>query len=640
MNFVINKPLSGHDEDAPAFADDKILIVCDGLGGAGQNKYQLGDEKKSSAYLGSRVVSSTCQNFLHENYEEICIHMGKPEKYIISLKEHITNKLDKFVEENGLVNLIIGKSIQMLPTTLTAIVYAKFENRTEALVIWAGDSRAFLLTETRGLQQLTVDDTPYDTDAYEKSALMSNNIRQDGDFHLNYCYYDDLPSDCILFTCTDGCFDYLSTPMDLEYRVEYAVLKTEVLTRKDVTRFEETLGNVLTNYGQQDDCSMAGVIIVDEKKCSEMQMMLNRRALFVQDQYRNKYLLYDKKVVKRKAENTHKFQELDSCIAELDVPVYKELKSLVTRVYQIDTDITENIYDDEEIIIELRYALATLDVYRNYIKQVNVFKEKGLVRNTEISVGYDKLRKMYEELMFREYVNDLLGFSFSKFFNLNSQRNKLAQKYSELVTEYEQVKIDYSKNLQHSMFSMQQLGKKNPENIQNIEEQSQSFLKFEEKFSDLVDIKTQLQETEDALRLHFREKNKDIESKFKQALSKGFVKTDPKDNKYKDICKEYDKYVSLQTRMEEYFALSKEDRLSNFERYLEENWPEIRRFLQTKGVSNQFACKDYLDIIQEHEKKRDELTYQIEKYEVRKYDLWKEYKPLYELYNGYYIAKT
>ena len=86
MNFTVNKPLKGHDEDAPAYADDRMLIVCDGLGGGGQNAYLIDGEKRTSAYLGSRKISVACQEFFSAHYDEFCENMQNPGFLIAELK--------------------------------------------------------------------------------------------------------------------------------------------------------------------------------------------------------------------------------------------------------------------------------------------------------------------------------------------------------------------------------------------------------------------------------------------------------------------------------------------------------------------------------------------------------------------------
>jgi len=43
--FTVYAPLLVHDEDAEPYADNRIAVVCDGLGGSGQNTYTFKGKK-------------------------------------------------------------------------------------------------------------------------------------------------------------------------------------------------------------------------------------------------------------------------------------------------------------------------------------------------------------------------------------------------------------------------------------------------------------------------------------------------------------------------------------------------------------------------------------------------------------------
>ncbi len=59
------------DEDAPPEATEKLLIVCDGLGGTGQTKHKIGDQYYTSAYIGSRCVSDAIKKYCDEQQREL-----------------------------------------------------------------------------------------------------------------------------------------------------------------------------------------------------------------------------------------------------------------------------------------------------------------------------------------------------------------------------------------------------------------------------------------------------------------------------------------------------------------------------------------------------------------------------------------
>lgn len=160
-----------------------------------------------------REISQAFHEYCDVNYDRICSSMENSKEIIADLKKYISKSLTDFVAENELKNLVRGKSMQMLPSTLAAIIYKVFDKHIDALVISAGDSKAYTLTSDKGLQQLSEDDVLDGVDVYSKSAIMTNNINQNGEYHINYAYYK-LSLNCILFVSSDSCFDYVSTPME------------------------------------------------------------------------------------------------------------------------------------------------------------------------------------------------------------------------------------------------------------------------------------------------------------------------------------------------------------------------------------------------------------------------------------------
>ena len=157
--YKFDRPL--HNEDAPAIATDRFLIVCDGLGAGGQNKHTINGETHTSAYYGSRLLSEICKEFYDKNYSVIMKSVSDKEalnRIVEELKTTIKNRLNQFVEENRLTKTIKGKSIKLLPSTLSSILYKVNDSSIDVVVISAGDTRAFSLSPQYGLQQLSKDD--------------------------------------------------------------------------------------------------------------------------------------------------------------------------------------------------------------------------------------------------------------------------------------------------------------------------------------------------------------------------------------------------------------------------------------------------------------------------------------------------
>lgn len=442
---MVNKPLKGHDEDAPAYADDRMLIVCDGLGGGGQNAYLIDGEKRTSAYLGSRKISVACQEFFSAHYDEFCENMQNPEFLIAEMKAYISNTLNQYVTEKGLKNIVRGKSMQMLPSTLAAIIYKHYDDRTDALVVSAGDSRAFVLTPDKGLQQISRDDVFDNVDAFEKSATMTNNIRQDGEFHINYGYFT-LPAKCVLLVCTDGCFDYISTPMELEYRLEYSISKCGDLLDPKSDNLGEYFGNVLVKSGLKDDCTMAGAILGYTDSESTKNRFL-RRALHIQEKYRNPCAQYDKESLKRKDEVSSKLPDIESRINVLKVSVDVNLKNSFLNAFQ--QDLVGNAAYASNGIRELIVALGDFDLYQKFLSELRCADEEASRLSEEKNAEYlderTRIKQIFKVMRFEDFVSNLLSFNSVNFFN--SDRSRYASEYKRLHNAVNHAGKEYTEAL-------------------------------------------------------------------------------------------------------------------------------------------------------------------------------------------------
>lgn len=111
----------------------------------------------------------------------------------------------------------MGSMVRKFPTTLALAYAEKEEDAIKIHLLWAGDSRVYLLDE-KGLAQLTRDDTDVE-DAFENltnDGPMNNVLSSDGNYGINYKSVL-LSTPTIVFAATDGCFGYIPTPMEFEY---------------------------------------------------------------------------------------------------------------------------------------------------------------------------------------------------------------------------------------------------------------------------------------------------------------------------------------------------------------------------------------------------------------------------------------
>lgn len=633
MNFTVNKPLKGHDEDAPAYADDKMLIVCDGLGGGGQNAYLVDGEKRTSAYLGSRKISFACQEFFSKHYDEFCENMQNPGFLIAELKTYISNALDQYVLEKGLKNIVRGKSMQMLPSTLAAIIYKRYEDHTDALVVSAGDSRAFVLTPENGLQQISRDDVFDNVDAYEKSATMTNNIRQDGDFHINFGYFS-LPSKCILLVCTDGCFDYISTPMELEYRLEYSISKCGNILDPTKDNLGEYFGNVLVNSGLKDDCTMAGVILGYSDPEDTKNLFL-RRALQIQEKYRNPYTQYDKESVKRKNEVSAKIPEIESRITTLKSTIDANLKNALITAFQ--QDISGNAPYAPSGIRELITALRNFELYQTFSRDLTNADDEALRYSEEKNAEYVNertyLQQIFKAMRFEDFVSNLLSFNPVNFFN--SDRSRYANEYKRLQSAVNASGQTYIESLAEFSMAFEELRKIEPKKLKSMDDFATVSSKYSElqiAYAEFIANKQELHRCKESLKTLYMESDDTVEQEFINAWKRKFSAYTTR-SQYKDIRTSYDRCIELQTEIESHVPLTNEQKIEKFKAYLDANLQAFVSLIKNDPMLCKLICGTILDELASFEKQCEELKKYSSEFDDKKYALWMEYKPTYELYD-------
>ena len=219
-----------------------ICSVCDGCGGSG---FML-RSYATDAYLASRATQNACKLWFQHNCEY------NSQWDIDFLKKLVTSNLKicrKYLGEGSL--RVSGSLVRTLPTTLAAIVCWIKQGNLFTKHIWAGDSRNYLLDQN-GLGQITIDDSNCQ-DAMEnltRDAALTNIISADKEFTI-HSRTIEFSQPCILFSASDGCFAYLSSPMAFEL----VLLKT-LIQAENVVAWESSLREEISERAG-DDQTMA-----------------------------------------------------------------------------------------------------------------------------------------------------------------------------------------------------------------------------------------------------------------------------------------------------------------------------------------------------------------------------------------------
>ena len=220
-----------------------IVSVFDGCGGLGARTY-ASFQGHTGAYIASRIVSGAVHDWYHT-------HSAKSWKssntLAVSIRDFIRQAY-KVCEVYAVERLKVkGTMVRKLPTTM-ALAYAECGNDEILLhVLWAGDSRVYLL-DSSGLAQLSKDDTDVE-DALENlmcDSPMTNVISADGQYEIRHrTIHLNEPS--IIFASTDGCFGYIPSPMEFEYMILESLINGE-----NPQSSRENLRRELVHYAGDD----------------------------------------------------------------------------------------------------------------------------------------------------------------------------------------------------------------------------------------------------------------------------------------------------------------------------------------------------------------------------------------------------
>jgi hypothetical protein len=289
MHFTIwteKRPTKGEDAVPTLLknSDDTagVLVVYDGLGGAGSKLYTYQDDtgnthQHSGAYVAARLAKQIVEAFFTPMpVQDKGFTKVLQDNLLTGFRERI-NQLDQNPSK------LRSKLIKRLPTTLAGLYYAYQDDQSLTLTsFWAGDSRCYILT-AQGLKQLSHDDLNGNPDAFENlwmDATISNCIHADGGYKINQSVVE-VKEPVILITATDGCFGFVKSPAHFEY----LLLKTLINSQYDVEAWREHLEEEMVTIAG-DDVSMSvlalGLKTLEDWKVYFYERFKQVKARFVQ----------------------------------------------------------------------------------------------------------------------------------------------------------------------------------------------------------------------------------------------------------------------------------------------------------------------------------------------------------------------
>ncbi|MBE6932906.1 MAG: hypothetical protein E7464_05970 [Ruminococcaceae bacterium] len=247
-HFVIAReqvPDNGEDSYCCTYGKKaSLLAVFDGCGGSGARRHAR-FSGKTEAYMASRL----CAGVFHDSFGAVFSQNAEgsdPEGLFV---QEIARRWDALMARFDPSRADAGSGlrssmIRPMPTTAAALVIRPAEeDRFAASAIWAGDSRAYALSD-HGLMQLSQDDAT-EKDPMKNlygDSIMTRTVdgAKGARLHLGTV---TLTAPFLAITATDGCFAYLSTPMEFEGLLLESLMASESTAQWE-QRLDEGIGEV------------------------------------------------------------------------------------------------------------------------------------------------------------------------------------------------------------------------------------------------------------------------------------------------------------------------------------------------------------------------------------------------------------
>lgn len=251
LDFVISfcrdkLPGRGEDSYCHSFCDVAGLLgAFDGCGGAGARKHDY-YSGHTEAYMASRF----CAGVFYDHFRKFFPRQCDPNELANQVfAPQVARQLAAFAPPKAPSSLQMkGSGVRTLPSTAAvALIQQRADGAMLVSAIWAGDSRVYIL-DSKGLAQLTVDDTSVPDPMLNlyKDGILRNVLCSDRPVQL-HCKTIVMQEPFVVFSATDGCFGYLSTPMEFE-----GALLRSLLQSGCAAQWEQTLADALTAVSGDD----------------------------------------------------------------------------------------------------------------------------------------------------------------------------------------------------------------------------------------------------------------------------------------------------------------------------------------------------------------------------------------------------
>jgi serine/threonine protein phosphatase PrpC len=247
VNLAIDiEKLRGKGEDAPPLTffgpNQAVVAVFDGMGGAGNQSFEIGGRVHTGARWAARGLRSSLVEFLDAGGRIDAASLGR-------LGGAFVHRLDRLDQRSGRVrSRLRGSTRRLFPSTAALASVERTRRRWRVTACWAGDSRIYLWTP-QGVQPLTrdhvMDPGVVDERPFEDSPL-SNAVSLDRPFALQL-HEVELAGPFALVAASDGAYGFVRSPMHFEW-----MLRRSLARCPEAPVWERRLGARIGQLAQDD----------------------------------------------------------------------------------------------------------------------------------------------------------------------------------------------------------------------------------------------------------------------------------------------------------------------------------------------------------------------------------------------------
>ncbi len=194
----------------------------------------------SGAYIGSRLAGAATVNWFSSEH---CQFDDKDADRLRASIDIFMRRAKRELDYEG--KPLFGKKARTFPVSaaITAVDYPN-DDGVDCEFLWAGNCRGYVL-DGYGLCQLTEDDDGKDADAYAlraTEAKLDNVINADIPYQINFRRIH-VTEPMMFITATTAAFDDFGSPMEFEYALLYALIKS-----KSVIEWEKRIKSIIREY--------------------------------------------------------------------------------------------------------------------------------------------------------------------------------------------------------------------------------------------------------------------------------------------------------------------------------------------------------------------------------------------------------